>query len=171
MEAQVLNFHLVVPQEHLLNVGEYAIQQHGKLQAYSGTQAIKQFGIDVEGSGATAKGHLNGKITCYDYKAIYKVFQLDDSESADYWFVTYKKSTSHDELKLVNSNTTTTTVNYDLDFTLQGNDWGQTAVYITYKVIRLTVDGVNKDYVVTNNASAGANNSDGSKYQGGFKAQ
>jgi hypothetical protein len=42
-------------------------------------------------------------------------------------------------------------------------------VYVTYQVIRLTLNGMTKDYVVTNPPSSGAMLPDGNPYPGGFK--
>lgn len=56
-----------------------------------------------------------------------------------------------------------------MKFKIQGNDYGISGVYITYQVIRLTMDGETKDYVVNNNDSSGANLSTGEKYPGGFE--
>jgi len=44
-----------------------------------------------------------------------------------------------------------------------------TPKHVFYDVIRLVYDGVSKDYVVTNPASAGAATPDGNQYPGGFK--
>jgi len=152
-------------------VPNLASGEHDKIQAYSGTQAIKNYGISVTGSGTTASGSITGSLTTYDYKAIYQVYTLKDTESADYWFVNYSKDTSHDVLKQVAESSKTLTTNYSVDFTIQGNDYGQNSVFITFQVIRLVVAGLTMDYVVTNPASAGANNADGTPYSGKFTAK
>lgn len=171
----VSRFQLVVPQglqvaEHALAANP-AVGEHGKIQAFSGTQAVKKYGISVEGSGATATGNINGSLTTYDYKALYSVYSLKDTENAKYWFIKYSKETSKDQLKKTFESSKTLKTNYNVDFTIQGNDYGITSVFITFEVIRLTLDGVSKDYVVTSPAAAGANNADGSSYQGKFKAE
>jgi hypothetical protein len=163
----VERFALIVPAtEPKIRV---AAAEHDKIECYQGTKATNNFGITVEGAGAWAKGHIKGTLDAYDYKALYQVYSLKDSESANYWFINYSKTTNHDNLKKVFEDSKTVRTNYDLEFELQGNDYGITAVYITYQVIRLVLNGQTKDYVVTNPASSGANLPDGSTYPGGFK--
>jgi len=47
----------------------------------------------VQGSAVTANGHIDGSLTTYDYKALYQVYTLKESESANYWFLSYSKDT------------------------------------------------------------------------------
>lgn len=171
IDASLLSFSINVPVKHLNDVNAYIKSEHEKIEAYSGTQAIEQYGISVAGSGSWVSGSMEGSIKTYDYKAIYEVYEVPTSESTQHWFYKYKKDTSKGELKLVNKETKDIEQKYDLKFQIQGNDWGQSSVFITYQVIRLVMDGKTKDYVVTNNNSAGANNADGSSYGGGFKAE
>jgi mRNA-degrading endonuclease HigB of HigAB toxin-antitoxin module len=142
---------------------------HDKIEVYSGNQAVENYGVSVQGSGAWAKGKIKGKITTYDYKALYQIYNLKDTESANYWFVSYSKSTSHDELKKTFESSKTVTTDYELEFEISGNDYGISSVFITYQVIRLQLAGQTKDFVVTNPPSSGASLPDGSKYPGGFK--
>jgi len=146
-----------------------AAAEHGQIECYQGNKATNNFGISVQGAGAWAKGQIKGTLDAYDYKALYQVYNLKDTESANYWFISYSKQTSHDDLKKVFEDSKTVKTNYDLQFEIQGNDYGISAVYITYQVIRLVLDGQTKDYVVTNPASSGAMLPDGSSYPGGFK--
>jgi len=125
----------------------------------------------VQGSGVTATGSISGALTTYDYKALYQVYTLKSSESANYWFVSYSKDTSQDELKKVFESSQTFTSNYAVGFTIQGNDYGIESVFITFQVIRIVMNGITRDCVVTNPASAGANNTDGTPYQGTFTAK
>lgn len=147
----------------------FAGQQHDKIECYQGTQAVNNYGVAVVGSGSWAKGKITGTITAYDYRALYEVYHLKDTESANYWFVKYSKETSHDQLVKTFEDSTTVKTDYALDFEIQGNDWGISAVYITYQVIRLVLNGETKDYVVTNPASSGAQLPDGNTYPGGFR--
>ncbi|MEL6721423.1 MAG: hypothetical protein AAFP82_22180 [Bacteroidota bacterium] len=144
-------------------------QEHDKVQVFSGNKAVANFGVTVQGSGSWAKGTIKATITSYDYKALYSVYTLKDSESAKYWFVSYRKDTSHDELKKTFESSKTVTTHQTLEFEIQGNDYGINSVFITYEVIRVTYKGVSKDYVVTNSASAGAMTPSGDQYPGGFK--
>lgn len=166
MFAQI--FKLVLPADMKLTdaVMPSAMSEHDKVQCFSGTQVTKNAGITVQGSGASASGHITGSLDTYDYKALYSVYNLKDSESAHYWFVSYSKDSSHDQLQKTFESSQTLKSTYDLNFTLQGNDWGITSVFITYEVIRLVVNGVTKDYVVTNNASSGAVDPSGAPYTG-----
>ncbi|MEM7218011.1 MAG: hypothetical protein AAF515_06570 [Pseudomonadota bacterium] len=163
---------LVVPHHHVLegHVLAATTGDHQKIQAYSGTKAIKNYGITVQGSGVTGQGEVSGSLVTYDYKALYDVYNLKQSDHRKYWFVSYSKDTSHDELKKTFEKSKTLTTNYDFKFTIQGNDYGVNSVFITLEVIRLEMDGVTKDFVVNNSSSLGANNADGSAYQGEFKA-
>ena len=147
----------------------YTGGEHGKLECYRGNREVGNFGISVHGSGTFVRGQLEGTITSYDYKDLYEVFQLDDDASADSWFSSYKKQTSHDELKNIDKNAKEVTVHAPLDFIIEGNDYDINTVFITYQVIRLTVEGKSKDYVVTNNASAGAVTPSGDQYPGKFQ--
>lgn len=165
--------HLVVPIGKELEIHTLAAspQVHDKLEVYSGTKAIEQYGITVEGSGSSASGSIKGTITTYDYKAAYDVYNIPYSESANYWFVSYKKDTSQGELKKTFEQSKTVPLDYNINFTIHGNDWGQASVFITMQVIRMVMNGETRDFVVANSASTGANNPDGSKYQGGFEPQ
>jgi hypothetical protein len=169
----VQRFQLVVPlKAKLVNQALAAdAGDHNKIQVYGGTQAVKNYGITVQGSGVTATGSITGSLTTFDYKALYTVYTLKDSESANYWFVSYSKDTSHDVLQKTFESSKTLTTNYSVDFTIQGNDYGIESVFITFQVIRIVMNGITQDYVVTNPASAGANNADGSPYQGSFSAK
>lgn len=169
----VSRFTLVVPQNQHLSAHILAADagEHDKIQAYQGTQAVKNYGITVEGSGVTAHGEISGSLTTYDYKALYSVYSLDTSVSANYWFIHYSKDTSQDQLQKTFESSNTLTTNYDVKFDIQGNDYGVESVFITFQVIRLVVNGVTKDFVVNTPAAAGANNADGSQYQGNFTAR
>lgn len=140
------------------------------LECYSGNKSLGKIAIGVQGSGAWTSGTLDGTIKTYDYRQLYEVFNLKDSESAGVWFAKYQKIKSHDEIKEVSKLGYEVDMDYVLNFKLQGNDRQITSVFITYEVIRLVVDGVIKDYVVTNPNSASPKNEDGSDYPGGFKA-
>jgi hypothetical protein len=143
--------------------------EHDKIEVYSGVKSVKNYGITVQGSGSFARGQISGSLTTYDYKALYKVYGLTDSESANYWFISYKKERKHDELKQVFAHSETLTTNYNVDFQIQGNDYGINSVFITFQVIRLQLNGQTKDYVVSNSNSAGAVTPSGSPYPGEFK--
>jgi hypothetical protein len=87
----VSKFTLILPRETTLERHALAAApgEHGKLQVFRGTQAVKNYGITVQGSGVTAKGSIEGSLTTYDYKALYQTCKLTDNESANYWFVSY----------------------------------------------------------------------------------
>lgn len=141
------------------------------LEVYSGTKAVKNYGITVQGSGTTASGSVSGSLKTYDYKALYSVYQLNSSESAGVWFLSYHQNSSQDELKKTFESAKTLTTHYDVNFTIQGNNQGINSVFITFEVIRIVSAGVTKDFVVTNPESSGANNPDGSKYEGKYTPQ
>jgi hypothetical protein len=151
----VEKFALIVPTHEPKKLRATAAE-HDKLECY-------------QGNGAWAKGTIKGTLDAYDYKALYQAYTIKDSESADYWFIHYSKQTSHDDLKKIFEDSKTVKVNYDLEFEIQGNDYGISAVYITYQVIRLALNGITKDYVVTNPPSSGAMLPSDDKYPGGFK--
>jgi hypothetical protein len=138
------------------------------LQVYRGKSIAKRFGVGVIGSGASAKGKISGTYKGYDYQAAYQVYNLPSSTSAKYWFITYSKSTDNSELRKTFENENTTNLNYELEFTLTGNDRGITSVFIYYEVIRIKFNGETKDFVATNPQSSGAVSPDGSPYPGGF---
>ena len=169
----VQRFQLIVPRNTNARMHALAASgsEHDKIQVFHGTQAVKDYGITVEGSGVVASGNINGSLTTYDYKALYQVYTLKDTESTNYWFISYKKDTSHDVLQKAFESSQTLTTNYNVNFEIQGNDYGIESVFITFQVIRMVLNGVTKDYVVTNPPSAGANNADGSPYQGKFTAE
>lgn len=164
----VERFQLIVPAHKELS--QHAVDlSSSTVQAFSGTKAMQNYGINVRGSGASANGEMGpGTITTYDYQAIYNVYNLASSESANYWFVSYHKDTSHSQLEKTFQQEFTTTVPFDVKFTITGNNVGVTSVFLTFNVIRLVVAGVTKDFVCTNPENAGANNQDGSPYQGTF---
>jgi hypothetical protein len=165
----IQKFELVLPLKAKAQL--HALATKDTIQVFQGTQAVKNYGITVQGSGVFATGSIKGSLTTYDYKALYSVYTLTDTESANYWFVSYNKDTSHDVLQKTFESSKTLTTNYKVDFTIQGNNSAISSVFITFQVIRVVYNGVTKDYVVTNPASAGANNADGSQYQGSFTAK
>lgn len=164
-------YRLIVPAK--MNIESAALaatmQEHSKIQAFTGNKAVSNYGISIVGSGAWAKGNIHGSMKGNDYKAIYKVYNVKDSKSCGWWVFKYKEDESHDELKKVFEDSKEVNLEYNLDFEIQGNDYGINAVYITYEVIRLAYNGVSRDFVITNNESAGAVTPDGEKYPGGFK--
>lgn len=145
------------------------MQEHDKVEVYTGNKAIKNYGITAQGSGTWVHGEVKGTMTGYDYKAIYQVYNIPSSKSAGWWVFKYSKDTSHSELKKVFEETRLVDLDYSLEFEIQGNDYGINAVFITYEVIRITYNGMTKDFVVTNNDSAGAKTPEGDNYPGGFK--
>lgn len=169
----VSRFQLIVPRN--ANLPGHALApsagEHQKVQAYEGTQSVKNYGFTVEGSGVTASGFLQGSLTTYDYRALYDIYKVDHKQSVDVWFVHYAKDDTQDQLVKTFESSSTFTSNYDMTFTIQGNDYGIESVFITFQVIRLVINGETKDFVVSNAASAGANNADGTPYQGTFTAK
>ena len=147
-----------------------AMEEHDKIQVYTGDKAVSSYGITVQGPGAWASGHIEGSMTGYDYKAIYEVYTLEDSISAGAWVFKYQIETSHDELKKVFEEVRTVNLDYDLKFQIQGNNYGISSVFVTYEVIRMVYKGETRDFVVTNNESAGAKTPAGDDYPGGFEA-
>lgn len=143
--------------------------EHEKLECYSGSKAVKNWGLTVQGSGAWVEGEISGTLETYDYKAIYEVYNVKDSKSSGWWIFRYTEDKSHDELKKVFEESVTTEVDYQLKFKIQGNDYGVNSVFITYEVIRLVYKGQTKDYICTPPASGGAVCEDGSEYPGGFE--
>lgn len=49
-----------------------------------GVSRLKSVEIGVTGDGSMLTGTLKGKVTSYDYKALYKVYNLDESDSTMY---------------------------------------------------------------------------------------
>ncbi len=169
-----VTFNLALGNQHEANVQATNVlkdflSDHGKIEVYKGEQVIKNYGITVQGSGSWVKGTIKGTVKSYDYKALYSVYSLHDTQSTDYWFIKYKNDVSRDKLEKTFEESTTVPLDYSLKFRIQGNDYGINSVFITFKVIRLKMNGMTKDYVVTNPASAGAVTPDGSKYPGGFE--
>lgn len=164
-------FSLVVPAGLGIETAAIAeqMQEHDKVQAFTGNKVVSNYGITVQGSGAWAKGHIGGNMSGYDYKALYKVYKVDEHKSSGWWVFKYKKDSSHSELKKTFESLRKVDLIYDLNFEIQGNDYDISSVFITYEVIRVVYNGVSKDIVVTNNDSSGATTPDGDKYPGKFK--
>ncbi len=164
-------FSLVVPAGLGIETAAIAeqMQEHDKVQAFTGNKVVSNYGITVQGSGAWAKGHIGGNMSGYDYKALYKVYKVDEHKSSGWWVFKYKKDSSHSELRKAAENLIKMNLTYDLDFEIQGNDYDISSVFITFEVIRLVYEGKSKDIVVTNNNSSGAMTPSGDKYLGEFK--
>ncbi|PYG87467.1 hypothetical protein LY28_02137 [Ruminiclostridium sufflavum DSM 19573] len=160
---------LIVPVDKTVDAILLDSGEHDKIECYQGNKAVNNFGLTVHGSGTWVKGTIKGTLEAYDYKAVYEVYNLKESESANYWFVSYRQDKSHDELKKTFEDSHKVNLNYDLSFMIQGNDYDINSVFICYEVIRLVVNGVTKDFVVTNPSSSSAMSPDGSAYPGGFK--
>jgi hypothetical protein len=168
-KVKVQMFDLVVPFNELKNASIRDPSIHTDIKVYKGLEELSEFGIGAHGSGVFVKGHLKGSITSYDYKALYDVYHITDySQASKYWFVEYKKAVSHDELKKAYENAKTTTVEAVLDFSIQGNDYDISTVFVYYQVIRLEVEGVKKDFVVTNPKSSEARTPSGDPYPGEY---
>jgi len=164
------HFKLIVPMSK--NASDVLLPSavEDKIECYSGNRVVNNFGLTASGSGTWVNGTISGTLNSYDYKALYDVYHISDyTESANYWFISYKKDISHDELVKTFEDSKTVALNYNLNFTIQGNDYGINDVFICYETIRLVVNGVTKDFVVSNPASASALSPDGNPYPGGFK--
>jgi hypothetical protein len=167
--VKVQIFDLVVPFNELKNASIRDPSVHTDIKVYKGLQELNEFGVGAHGSGTFVKGHLEGTIISYDYKALYDVYHLTDyNQASKYWFVEYKKAVSHDELKKAHEDAKTTTVKAELDFTIQGNDYDISTVFVYYQVIRLEVEGVKKDFVVTNPSSSEPRTPSGDPYPGEY---
>jgi hypothetical protein len=149
-------------------LADSVVPQTDRVQIFRGRQAVKNWGISVVGSGARVRGSINGTIKTNDFKAAYQVYNLPTTSSAGVWFLKYSKASSVPELKQTFEKSIVIDASFNLTFELQGNDFGITAVFITYQVIRMQLNGVTKDFVVTNPESAGAASPDGTKYPGDF---
>ncbi|WP_437561146.1 hypothetical protein [Sorangium sp. So ce542] len=141
-----------------------------KVEAYTGVRRAQNYGITVGGSGAWARGHISGVIKCYDYRALYNVYQLNQNKAMKFWIFRYRKDVTQSELKKTFETSQEGNINYDLDFIIQGNNYSIGSVFVTYETIRLRYRGQTKDFVVINKQSAGATTPDGSPYPGGFQA-
>ncbi len=167
VSVEILN--LVVPFKDFNNATIRDSGTHSKIECYRGKQKAGNVGVAAIGSGAWAQGSIHAEIETYDFKAIYDVYHLDEKTSANYWFVTYQKEQSHDQLVQTALDSKKINAKVDLNFILQGNDYGITSVYVYYQVIRLVIDGVTQDYVVTNPQSSGAGTPSGDPYPGEFQ--
>ena len=143
--------------------------EHDKIECYSGNKAVNNFGLTVHGSGTWVEGTIKGTLASYDYKAMYNVYGLKDSDSTDVWFMHFRKESSHDQLIKTFEDSKKIDLDYNLKFSIQGNEYDINSVFICYEVIRLVVNGETRDFVVTNPESASAKSPDGSDYPGGFK--
>ncbi len=171
MNVYIEKYRLVLPAGMDIETAAISakMQEHDKVEVYTGNKAVSNYGITVQGSGAWASGHIDGTMNGYDYKALYKVYNTESHKSAGWWVFKYQEDKSQAELKKTFEQLRKVDLKYDLDFTIQGNDYGISAVFITYEVIRVVYNGITKDCVVTNNDSSGAVTPDGDKYPGGFK--
>lgn len=141
------------------------------VQVYKGFHRLANINISVKGSGAWVSGNLRGRVSTNNYEALYQIYQLSASESSRVWFLSWSHERKYDEIKKVFEAAESTFVDINMDYRLQGNDFGITSVSIGYDVIRIDVAGVSKYFTVVNDASAGAKNpADGSDYIGGFEA-
>lgn len=144
------------------------VESPDNLTVYRGKTFMGRLGVAVQGSGARAKGKIGGTVASHDYDAVYQVYSLEHNVAAKYWFVNYSRNEKRDELKLVHENSVDQTFNWELEFELQGNDRGITSVWVYYETIRLKINGVSKDFTVTNGQSSGVTAPDGSPYPGEF---
>ncbi len=140
-----------------------------KVEAYKGFRSVSALSVTVEGPGSWAKGRIKGRIETYEWEKIYQVYNLPKSESADYWFINYRKDSSQSELKETNGKTVTQGYDVDFEFSIEGNAFGITSVLVGYTAIRLDYEGTTKIYTIPNPPSAGAVTPDGAPYPGGFK--
>lgn len=140
-----------------------------KLQVFSGKRAVARVGVEVEGSGAFAEGHIKVRGFFHLHTTLYDVYQMPSSDRINVWIFNYSRDSSRSELREAVNNSTAGAIDIDLKFRLQGNDFGITAVYITQEAIRTQIAGSTKDFVTSNPENAGAVSPDGSPYPGGFE--
>ena len=137
-----------------------------QLKVATGYTKAQQFGVGAQGKGSWVEGHIKGHLESFDYKAIYQVYNVKTSKSSGWWVFKYQQSTSTDVLKKTFEDSKKVTLNYDMKFMLEGNDFGINQVYIYYGTIQIQDKTVTKQYVVTNDASASAADPQGNPYSG-----
>jgi hypothetical protein len=149
-------------------LGGAASSSGGKesIQAAVGHTKMAQYGVGATGSGSRVKGTISGTLKGYDYKAIYKVYNVKSSESSGVWVFKYQHDTSRDILEKTDGSNREVDLSYDMEFWVEGNDFGINQIYIYYSTIQLKTDTSTKQYIVTNNASASAADSSGNSYDG-----
>jgi hypothetical protein len=151
---------------HIEPDGDLTVQYFdgSTVKVEKGMSQLKSVEIGAVGPGAEIEGKMKGKITSYDYKALYKIYNLKDDQSVDVWIFNYKNDKTRSELKKVNESSDKLETDVDLKFKVKGNDKGISKVWIGFAVLRVTTDTTTKDYSVTNKNSAGATDEKGNKY-------
>ncbi|WP_157571437.1 hypothetical protein [Kocuria rosea] len=138
----------------------------GALQVYRGKRPITSSTVPVLISGGVTTGDINGTYFGYDYNDIFQIYKLTSTVPAEEWFRNYVSSSDNQNLKSIFEKSSTKKLSYQLKFTLYGNNEGVVTVFIYYDIIRITMDGQTKDYMVTNPASSGAVTPGGVIYPG-----
>jgi len=134
-----------------------------------GVSKLKSIEIGVVGDGSMVSGTLKGIVTSYDYKALYKVYNLKDTDSVDVWILNYKRDRSRAELKKTTETSNKVDTHVDLKYELKGNNKNITKVWVGFSVLRLKTESTQKDYSVTNASSAKGQTPDGNEYDVKFK--
>lgn len=146
-----------------------AAQEQQKLQVFSGKRAVSRYGVEVEGSGASAEGRIKVRGRFHSHRTLYDVYGLPASDRIQVWIFNYSHDSSRSELREAINDSVVGNVDIDLKFRLTGNDFGITSVFVTFEAIRTQIAGVTKDFVTNNSENAKAVSPDGSPYPGGFE--
>ena len=148
--------------ETLVNTSNGAASLH----AQTGFSKKYYFELSVTNPDITNEGTIKGKIESYDYKSLYKIYNLNDNDPPSKWAHAYNNDTDLERIIEVNNSAVKVELEVDLTYTIKGSG-SPVSIYIFYMTIYLTdSNGDKKSYVVTNPASAHAQDQSGNPYSG-----
>ena len=135
-----------------------------ELQADTGYTKCYYFELSVTSPDITNTGKVTGKIETYDYKSLYKVYNLGDDATPSQWTYMFNTDPDLKKIKIINESAVKLDMTVDLSYEVKGTG-SPASIYIYYTTINLvTVNGEKKTYIVTNPSSAYATDQQGHPY-------
>lgn len=166
-------YQLVVPTSEIEPVMQITLAP-GFVHVFSGNIAatVTQAVNPGKGQRAPMSEKTSGIVEGYDYRDLYKVYDIAPTSNPDDWFSAYRHDDvekAKEKLIRVFHQVESAPLSYEINatITLMGPT-AFTLIYTCYRVIQLRMGGLIKNFIVTNLASLGAFLPDGSKFPGEF---
>lgn len=167
------SYSLIVP--HHVGDTEYpqcaynllAQQPDSRIIDYHGTVYVHK--LRIEAVNAEVEGKINGKLSSFDYRSIYDVYNLDHSDGYEQWISEFKKDSNQDGLRIANAGSSQIQAAIDIKFTIKPLVDRIASIAIGFETLRLQVNGTVKDYIISNPRSGSGMGSNGNRYPVAFE--
>jgi hypothetical protein len=114
-------------------------------------------GITIQSQGIDLEGTIKIKIRTYDYKVLWRVYNLPCSSSWNVWVGRFSRDSSRSALKKALETETSVDIDIEIRFRVAASALnGVSTLRIGFETLQLQHDGTAKDFPVVNPASGGA---------------